>query len=85
MLTGLEEEDNPARYFHRAAGAWALAEASAAVFDQESAKALDLDAIFPGKCSPDRCKNGFDNTHDILELEIRSATLRSFGPVPTLS
>jgi len=46
MLTGLEEEDNPARYFHRAAGAWVLAEACAAVFDQESAKALDLDAIF---------------------------------------
>ena len=40
------------------------------MFDEESAKASDLDAISPGKCSPDRRKNGFDNTLDILELEI---------------
>jgi hypothetical protein len=55
------------------------------MLEREGAKASDFDAISPGKCSPDRREDGFDNALDIACAGDVGATLPSFAPVPTLS
>jgi hypothetical protein len=70
MLAGPEVRDDLGRDFDCGAGAGVLAEARAAVFDGEGAKASDLDAISPGECFADRRKDGFDNALDIAVLKM---------------
>jgi hypothetical protein len=70
-FAGPEVGDDLGRDFDCGAGAGILAEARAAVLDEEGAKASDLDSISPGKCVADGREDGFDNALNVPTLEMR--------------
>ena len=70
VLPGLEEGDHLRRDFNGGSRTWIPARASLAMLEREGAKASDFDAIFPGKCSPDRREDGFDDALDIAVLKM---------------
>ena len=76
VLPGLEEGDHLTRDFNGGSRSWVPARASLAMLEREDAKASDSDAISPGKCSPNRREDGFDNALDMCRRSgLSSATL----------
>ena len=68
MLAGPEVGDDLGRDFDCGAGAGILAEARAAVLDEEGAKASDLDSISPSKCVADGREDGLNNAFNFAVL-----------------
>jgi hypothetical protein len=65
LLAGPEARNDLGRDFDCDAGSRVPSGARLAVLDVEDAKASDFDASSPGKCSPNRREDGFDNPLDI--------------------
>ena len=71
MFAGSEAGDDLGRDFDRNAGSRVPSGMRLAVLDEEDAKASDLDAVSPGKCSPNRREDAFDNPLDIAISQMR--------------
>jgi hypothetical protein len=71
MLADSEEGDDLGRDFDCNAGSRVPSAMRLAMLDEEDAKASDLDAVSPGKCSPNRREDRFDNPLDIAISQMR--------------